>query len=252
MTFDYAVGCAGAKGFEVLSTEEEFDQAYQDAISKGLTGSYVELLYKHTCGYVFKNTHYNLVTRGTTAISCPKCNQFKNQKLTHAMSEHVFRHDFVVELTLTRVFPEIKTSAQYNDIKKIMSVSLMHVDMFSELSLRDKNGKTIKLAIEYQGEQHEDSEKGFRAYLRLSRFKGVEGDVEWVRLRNEWKKMLLRDQFKVDLFASKSHEGFYLIKVPYTIEPKVRMAFLAKEFFELTGVRILGDFDNFDWKTFLL
>ena len=133
-----------------------------------------------------------------------------------------------------------------------MSVNLMHVDMFSELNLKDKNGKIIKLAIEYQGEQHENTEKGFRTYLRLSRFKGVEGVIEWIKLKNEWNRMLLRDQFKVDLFASKNDEGYYLIRVPRTIKPEARMAFLAKEFFRLTGVRILGDYDNYNWKSFLL
>ncbi|MHA1671517.1 MAG: hypothetical protein ACTSV5_13225 [Promethearchaeota archaeon] len=253
LTLDYAKECADSRGYDILSTEAEFDAAYKIAISKGLIGSYAKLLYRHRdCGHIFKSTHYDLIARGATAVKCPKCGQFKNQKITHAMSEYLFEQDFIVGERLVNIFPELKTSVQYNDIRKIMSVNLMHIDISNRLNIRDKYGNTIKLGIEFQGDQHENTEKGFRTYLRLSRFKGVEGDAEWIKLRKEWRTMLLRDQFKVDIYASKELEGYYLIVVPYEVKPRMRLSFLAEEFYKKTGVRILKNYDNFDWKTFLL
>jgi len=144
-----------------MMTEDEFNQAIEDAVAEGYDPKYAMLKWKHTglkkngkeCGHVFLK-RYTYVQRGS---GCPECNMGKNQKIAHRIAEYLFGKKFDIEKSLVEIFPKLRKIFHAN----------VHVDSFCELDLKDKKGNKIKLAIERQGQQHEDSEAGWNSYLHI-------------------------------------------------------------------------------------
>ncbi len=120
-----------------------------------------------------------------------------------------------------------------------MSFSHMHVDMYAEFTI---NGKTIRLAVEYNGEQHDpDPQIGFEAYKGITKGKGT---------YNDWQRYLQRDRFKETLFKSFNEQGYYLISVPYSIKADQRQSFIISEFKKQTNIK-LSNIINIDWKNLI-
>lgn len=124
---------------------------------------------------------------------------------------------------------QIHTIVPFSNLKRyqILSHPNVHVDSFGTLNI---NGRTIKLAIEHQGQQHNpDPSIGFEAYKRLTR-----GE----RTYNDWLNYIERDRAKVNLFNDLRSQDYYLIVVPWDIVPEDRFAFIRKEFIRLTNIKI--------------
>ncbi len=115
---------------------------------------------------------------------------------------------------------------QKKNIPKVLSHHNVHVDTYAILKIENK---TIKLAIERQGRQHQDSEKGWQAYLGVSRNSGT---------YSEWRKLIKRDNAKVELFKKYNDENYHLIVVPHIIEPNKVFRYLIDEFNMQTGIKI--------------
>ena len=193
----------------------------------------------------WENTYNNIKRNVGT---CPKCDgQYVNQKLTNAICEYIFKelgyikNAYQIEYGLTKIFPELEGLIHAN----------VHVDGYVELTLQDENGNEIeiKLAIEYQGQQHDPrGEIGFEAYKAVSKQLDVqEGTKRYEDLKEIWEALIERDQYKVDLFKSKNNKGYYLIVVPYNIEPQNRQNFIIEKFQQQTGITLPGIIYK-DWR----
>ena len=107
-------------------------------------------------------------------------------------------------------------------------------------SRKDKNGNLIKLAIEYQGRQHDSREEiGFEAYKFLTHNLDLEkGTQQYDYLKEEWQSLMNRDQYKKDYFKSENKNGYYLIVVNYDVKVEERQQFIIDKFKEQTGIDI--------------
>ena len=132
------------------------------------------------------------------------------------MKEGIF---FESDYLLNKIF-------QKKDIPTVLSHHNVHVDTYAILKIENR---TIKLAIERQGRQHQDSEKGWQAYLGVSRNSGT---------YSEWRKLLERDNAKAELFKKFNDKDYYLIVIPHIIEPNKVFRYLIDEFKVQTGINI--------------
>ncbi|UCC19186.1 MAG: hypothetical protein JSV62_13955, partial [Promethearchaeota archaeon] len=224
---------------------EEFTMACIESYNPGRNKFYGDaiLTWKHEdCGHVWENTYNNIKRNVGT---CPKCDgQYVNQKLTNAICEYIFKelgyieNNYQIEYRLTKIFPELEGRIHAN----------VHVDGYVELNIEDKNGNLIKLAIEYQGQQHDPDPKiGFEAYRAISKqLKLKEGTTEYDKLLKDWESLIERDRTKVKLFESMNEEGFYLIVVNHDLEPYERQAFILDEFKRQTGIELSVPY--IDWR----
>ncbi len=191
------------------------------------------LTWKHEdCDHVWENT-YNNIKRNVGM--CPNCDgQKKNQKITNDICKSLFeklgyiKNNYEIEYSLKKIFPELKVH------------HAVHVDGYVELNIEDKNGNLIKLAIEYQGRQHDSREEiGFEAYKFLTHNLDLkENTKEYSKLKKEWQSLLVRDQFKKDYFKSKNKDGYYLIVVNYDVKPQDRLSFIIEKFEDQTKIDI--------------
>jgi hypothetical protein len=224
---------------------EEFVAACIESYNPGKNKFYGDaiLTWKHEdCGHVWENTYNNIKRNVGT---CPKCDgQYVNQKLTNAICEYIFKelgyikNDYRIEYGLTKIFPELEGRIHAN----------VHVDGYVELKIEDKNGNLIKLAIEYQGQQHDPDPKiGFEAYKAISKQLKLKEDTnEYDKLLKDWESLIERDETKVKLFESMNEEGFYLIVVDHDLEPYERQAFIMDEFKRQTGIDL--NIPYIDWR----
>ncbi|TXT62162.1 MAG: hypothetical protein BAJALOKI3v1_660021 [Promethearchaeota archaeon] len=204
------------------------------------------LTWKHEdCGHVWENT-YNNIKRNVG--NCPKCDgQYINQKITNEICEYIFKelgyieNNYQIEYGLTKIFPELEGLIHAN----------VHVDGYVELNIEDKNGNLIKLAIEYQGQQHDPDPKiGFEAYKAVSKqLDVVEGTKKYSKVYKPWRDLITRDEDKVDHFEKNNKDGYYLIVVDYNVDPEDRLDFIISKFEELTKIT-LSKIPYRDWRTF--
>ncbi|MFX1339958.1 MAG: hypothetical protein ACFFDK_15205 [Promethearchaeota archaeon] len=241
--YNKALNLAEEKGLILISDEFEFKQALKK-LKNGVPKRYAILEWKHgakkngdPCGHVWENTRHN-IERNIGA--CPICDsRLVNQKITNAIAKYVFDYlgyiegNYKTEHSLIKIFPELEGRIHH----------AVHVDGYFELNIKDKNGNYIKLAIEFQGQQHDPKEEiGFEAYKAVSRQFNLEaGSTEYELLYKKWQELLRRDNFKRNMFKDKNIEGYYLIEVPYSKEPHERQNYIIAEFNkfkELTGITI--------------
>lgn len=150
-----------------------------------------------------------------------------------------------------------------------------HIDMHIYFKLRDpnkankfiknKNGEVIifKLGLERQGQQHENSEEGFKTFLSLNRCPKLftlykEGRLlrslheakykPAADMHKAWKDQLNRDERKVKLYDYFESEHYYLLVIPHTIKPQDMQDEIIRQFKEKTGYDISDLGKSFNWK----
>ncbi len=228
------------KGLKMVSREnhgiemdiKEYIQACIEAYERGKYPGDAILTWKHEdCGHVWENSYNNL---GRNIGKCPKCDSpYINQELTNDICEKYLKSlGYIKENTLYRREYSLKKIFPNLDIHPSV-----HVDGYVELNIKDKNGNFIKLAIEYQGRQHDRRPRiGFEAYKFLTHNLKLEEDSQkYEDLKEEWQNLLDRDEDKVDHFEIEKKNGFYLIVVNYNVKIEDRQQIIIDRFKKLTG-----------------
>ncbi len=131
-----------------------------------------KLTWKHVginndgCGKTFINSYNNL---RDNISNCPTCDSpWKNQNKTHKILEVLFGQEFGEEVYLRdikEIIDNIETNPKYKKYRRQMDVFQMRLDDNAKLNIKDKNGNYIKLAVESQGSQHYENDKGWKAIL---------------------------------------------------------------------------------------
>lgn len=193
--------------------------------------------------------HGHISTKRINTITCSKdsdhysgcisCNNYKNEKLTGEMLKKIFGNIFESQKNLLDIIPEVDLKHRidnYQEIRKKISINLLQIDFFG---LIKANGRILKLGVESDGQQHEDSKDGFEAYLGISRFIGKEGGSKWKGRCQKWRALLERDKFEDIVFKKFADEDFYLIRIPtYKIDESNRSGYFINELETLTGLCI--------------
>ncbi|MFW9987341.1 MAG: hypothetical protein ACFFC3_01675 [Candidatus Odinarchaeota archaeon] len=189
------------------------------------------------CGKIFTNTYNNL---RDNIGNCKYCDSpWKNQQKTHKILEALFGQDFGEEIYLKdieEIIDDIVNNDNYKKYRRQMDVFRMRLDDFVELNIKDKNGNYIKLAVESQGPQHYENDKGWRAFMYFNGFKGTEGILELTNLRIEWQTSLLRDELKKLVFKNNNYKGYYLIDVNNDLSPEERVDHIIKTLRKIAGI----------------
>ena len=150
------------------------------------------------------------------------------------MCEHLFGVPFQVGVYIHNIFPDLDVSFFHHSV---------HVDMFAIFEI---GGRKIALAVEYNGKQHDPDPKiGFKTYKAITNDK---------RDYNDWIALLQRDNQK-KMFFKKVNTlyddiAYYLIVVPYTIKPSLRLDYIRKQFKIQTGIELPAG-TSIDWRSFL-
>ncbi|MBD3211010.1 MAG: hypothetical protein GF311_00240 [Candidatus Lokiarchaeota archaeon] len=242
--FENAKGEAASRGLKLVSPNdpnmelsfEEFTLACIESYN-GKNKFYGDaiLTWKHEdCGHVWENTYNNIKQNLGT---CPKCDgSYTNQILTNNICENLFRKLGYIkdntlyqrEYSLKKIFPNLDVH------------HAVHVDGYVELNIKDKNGNYIKLAIEYQGRQHDRRESiGFEAYKFLTHNLDVKKNTrEYKKLLIDWQDQIKRDQFKVKYFENENKNGYYLVVIDYDVKLEERQGEIIRQFKEQTGIDI--------------
>lgn len=250
--YNRALKVANDKGLILVSDEYQYKLAIEEIQRTGKKSyDYAILEWKHSkrysdknevCGHVWENSVRN-IKRNVGA--CPICDsRLVNQKITNAIVKYIFNElgciqdKYKTEHSLIKIFPELKGFLHH----------AVHVNGHVVLNLRDKNGNQIKIAIEYQGQQHDpDPNIGFEAYKAITKNLDVKKDTEqYSKLLREWRNLIKRDANKVKIFANKNEEGYYLIVVPYNKKPHERQEFIINEFERQTEIK-LRDIAHKNW-----
>jgi hypothetical protein len=209
------------------------------------TGKYgdAKILWKHIgrnndgCGKIFESSYNNLQDNEG---NCKYCDSpWKNQQKTHKIIEALFGQKSGEEVYLKdieEIINDIVSNDIYKNYRKQMDVFRMKLDDFIELNIKDKNGNYIKLAVESQGPQHYENDKGWKAFLFFNGFDGTVGDLEYWNLRDEWLFSLERDKLKSIAFKNNNDKGYYLIAVDNNIKPTDRVEYILEELFNQAGV----------------
>ncbi len=227
---------------EIFFGKVDFDNAINDVKSKGERNAYALLVWKHKdCGHLFERSYGNFIR----TFSCPKCTQQKNQKITHGYCEYIFDQQFKVEERMKDIFPVDENP----EIKKLHAN--VHIDIFQNLGLKDKEGNLIKLGVRYNGKQHDDSPEGWEAMKGIAKHPDAKpGSKIYKELWSQWRKLIETDKIKADVFENNKGEGYYLIIVDYRIPPNQRQQFIIDEFERQTGIK-LDRKDSIDWRKLL-
>jgi hypothetical protein len=214
-------------------TIKELEEACNKARKLGKGNNDATLLWKHEeCSHVWENSYSNIKQNLGT---CPKCEgSYTNQILTNDICENLFKELGYIkentlyqrEYSLKKIFPNLKVH------------HAVHLDGYVELNIKDKNGNYIKIALEYQGRQHDEKKSiGFETYKFLTHNLEIkENTQEYEDLLDEWNDQISRDQFKVDHFKSKNKNGYYLIVINYDVKPEARQADIIRKFKDQTGI----------------
>ncbi|TFG23689.1 MAG: hypothetical protein EU529_06560 [Promethearchaeota archaeon] len=222
INFDDVLELSKSRNLKLLSSENEFKQAKKNAKRKSGKNTDAELRWKcKRCGEKFLKRYSYIAYKDS---ACPNCNIFKNQLITQKICRYIFSdcivsENFITEHPIYKIFADIK-------LPKILSHFNVHVDLFAILKI---NNRLIRLAIEYQGAQHENSNDGWLAFLGITHGKGSHLD---------WRKLIRRDKEKVLLFEQYNRKDYYLIVVPYHIKKDERFQYIIKEFTNQTGIKI--------------
>jgi len=212
--------------------KKEYIQAVIEAYERGKFPGDAILTWKHEdCGTIWENSYNNFQRNLGT---CPKCTgRYINQKITCVIADYIFKsyteqnRGFQVDIKLSKMF-DINLLEYYG-------LERAHVDMYAKLIFEDK---IIKLAIEYDGIQHEkDPNVGFEALLAMIGKADLDKNSrEYQKLRQNWDDYIQSDEGKDELFSEE--DEFYLIRVPYTKKPNERQDYLIKIFEELTKIKL--------------
>ena len=217
---------AKVNNLELISTDEEIRDAIKKARRETGRNTEAEFRWKcKDCGHIFP-ARYSSVAYKTG--SCPAWGPITSQSVCHRIAEYLFGQAFEVNYKLHRIF-----SKKY--IPKILSHYNVHIDSFGVVKI---DGREIKLAIEYHGKQHEDTIYGWRAYLEITHGKGTYAD---------WRRMIKRDQEKVNLFKSKNKEEYFLIVVPHSVKKRQMFGYILRQFESQTGIKL--NRRQLNWKT---
>ncbi len=219
---------ADLRSLELISDKEAFEKAVAESIKRTSNANrkgradYAILVWKCTdCEREFKNSYYNI----RDGSSCPICNIGKEQKLTHLLCEYLFKdyikdaNYFISEKQIIEIFP-------LKDLSKTLRHHNVHVDSYAVLEI---GGREIILAIEFNGQQHEDSPNGWQFFQRVSKFKGT---------YKEWRKLIERDKAKIQIFEKYNDSDYYLIVVPHKIKRSARLNYIMNEFQSHTGIAL--------------
>jgi len=219
---------ADLRSLELISDKEAFEKAVAESIKRTSNtdrkgrADYAILVWKCTyCEREFKNSYYNI----RDGSSCPICNIGKEQKLTHLLCEYLFKdyikdaNYFISEKQIIKIFP-------LKDLSKTLRHHNVHVDSYAVLEI---GGREIILAIEFNGQQHEDSPNGWQSFQRISKFKGT---------YKEWRKLIERDKAKIQIFEKYKDSDYYLIVVPHIIKRSARLNYIMNEFQSHTGIAL--------------
>lgn len=217
---------ARKRNLHLLSSKNDFEKAVKKTRSKSKkkpSDSFLVWKCKN-CGRIFKNRYSNVKWHGS---NCPFCSIGKEQRITHLYCEYIFDQKFEINKQLNEIFD-----------KKVISEKLehhnTHIDSFCSLKFKNRE---IKLAVEYNGLQHRNNKKGWKAFKFLTHNNGE---------LNEWKELIARDQAKVNLFKKFNALDYFLIVVSRKIRRNDRMGYIIKEFKDQSGVTIEKEY--IDWK----
>ncbi len=243
LSFDDVFGVGQARGLDLVSfkdpnkplTKSEFNELAERFLKNhpGKSLVNIKLRWKHkdeACGEIFDNLYVN-IRNGRSY--CPVCASHRNEYITYKIFKYLFkRHLKSGEIFHSRYPLDnfVPKKILYQKKYSQLTHQNVHVDMFVVLKIGGIGGREIKLAIEYQGEQHDPDPKiGFRALYGMSGYRAT---------KKEWLELLERDEQKVKLFNELNKEDYYLIKVNYDMDPKDRFEFIAKDFKGQTGISI--------------
>jgi len=112
-------------------------------------------------------------------------------------------------------------------------------------------GNPIKLGIRYNGQQHEDSPEGWKAFKGIARNPNVQpGSNKYQELWSKWRRLIETDKLKVKVFKDNEQNGYYIIEVDYRISPSQMQQFIIDEFERQTDIQ-LEKKDSIDWRRLL-
>ncbi|MBY9005272.1 MAG: hypothetical protein KGD63_00780 [Candidatus Lokiarchaeota archaeon] len=237
--------------FELISRSKQYNDAISYAKSNGKQYTDGLLRWRHReCRYEFDRSYLNMMR----TFSCPKCSQKKNQKITHGLCEYAFDTPFEVEINMKKIF-SIHNTPEIKDLG-----DTTHIDIFQNLRnlkdkngnlARDRNGNPIKLAIRYNGKQHNNTPEGFEAFKGIAKHPDVEYRSEkWRILWKNWRRLIRIDKIKRKLFERNEKNGYYLIEVAYNVPKDQRLDYMYNKFEELTSIKIERK-ENIDWRLLL-
>ncbi len=239
---------------------EEFTLACMEYYNPGKNKFYGDawLTWKHVgtnndgCGKIFTNTYNNL---RDNIGNCKYCDSpWQNQQKTHKILKALFGRDFGEEVYLKdidEIIDDIENNPIYEDYLDIMDVSKMRLDDYVKLNIKDKNGNDIKLAVESQGPQHYDNDRGWRSFLFFNNFKGVKEDLEWIHLKMEWKISFKRDKLKQLAFENNQDKGYYLIAVNNDLSAIERVDYIIERLYDMAGIDLSYLLNNNNIKNLL-
>lgn len=230
LTIEYALTLARLRGLKLLSTENDFKRAIASSRLAGKNPSDVLLKWKcKECHHEFFNRYSNIKWHGT---DCLLCNTGKEQRITHKICEYIFgdyllfNKSFTVGKSMVEIF-------QIDKLPLSLRHSNVHVDIFGILKIGDRR---IVLAVEYNGQQHEDSKEGLKSYNWISHGSKY----------NEWRNQIQRDRDKLMQFKNYNDKDYYLIVVSHKIHRNQRLNYIVNEFEKQSGLK-LDKVKSIDW-----
>jgi len=154
------------------------------------------------CDRVIETSYNNILN----SHFCKYCDSGLNQRALHCVAEYIFDQRFKAEKRIWDVFPEDR------DIFH----QLTSLDSYAPLNLYMSDGTQIKLALERQGRQHEDTQGGYNYYLEMN---GLQDSPHSYKA---WRRLIQNDRNKVEVFRKHNTDGYFLIIVRHNI-PRWRM-----------------------------
>jgi hypothetical protein len=219
LDFELATETGDMFGFDLVSDEVEFDKALEKVQIEGRQNRDVILRWRHTlpnCQREFETAYINILV----SHHCPYCDSYLNQKALHAAAEYAFDLDFKAEERIWDVFPAEKGNFH----------QLTSLDSYGETLFFDGNGNQIKVALERQGRQHEDTPGGYNYYL------GINGLTDTPHSYKAWRRLIANDRLKVATFKKYNKFGYYLIVARYKVSRWQMQEFIVQEFKRQTGI----------------
>ncbi len=229
---------AKKKGIKFGLDKEQFKAIIAEGKARGILPSLIPLKWKcpnPDCGYEWwrstEFTHSNLP-------GCSICNERsnKNQIITFKLCKFLFE-DFLPCLSigydrpLSRIF-ETKSGEELAVYMEYQFYCTVHFDIFIIIKI---NNRTINLAIEQQGKQHENSEAGWKYFYNLSRKEASMKDWKYLLHTDKKKGELMYRLNNINLYKINGEE-YYLIQVWYNLDVHKRQEFIVKQFKDLTGI----------------
>ena len=227
LNYRQVLDLAQKRNLRLLSSSEQFEYSIKNTRSKDRKkpSDAVILWQCKKCKRVFKNRYSNVKWHGS---GCLFCSIGKEQRITHLYCEYIFNQKFEINKSLMEIFCK-------EGIPEKLNHHNIHIDSFCILKFQDR---VIKLGVEYNGLQHQNSDEGWEAFKFLSHNRCTLSD---------WQGLIERDKEKVNLFKKFNVNDYFLIVVPRRIRRNERFNYIIEQFKLQTGIRIEKEFK--DWKT---